>query len=389
MIHWQTGRVIERIAERSGMQEVRIELAGSTVERALHDTTVQRPLREGDLVLLNTTAVRLGLGSGGYHFVHAILPEEATDVSSSRRGGSRTRKRAGPEGHMMKLKYTSLQRAVLAAEEPASPYHEIFHRHQSIDGVPVLIGELHSMLPIAAAWLRCRQPVLRIAYVMSDGGALPISFSRHSAALRQLNWLCGTVTYGQAYGGDLETMNKYTALIAARHILHADVIIACMGPGIAGTGTPLGHTGTEAGELVNAVHMLGGIPIMMARVSGADHRPRHYGLSHHLLNNLRYVAACPAHLPLSSSMSEDLCEVIRFQLQAAAVPERHQIHWLARPTADELMEALSAYPLVVTTMGRTLSEDPGFYLCVASAAEFALQGHGRTATLQASPGEPS
>lgn len=390
MIHWQTGRVIERVAERSGMQEVRIELAGGAVERALHDTSVQRPLREGDLVLLNTTAVRLGLGSGGYHFVHAILQEEEPEDAALSAGNRSGRKRRiGPEGHMMKLKYTSLQRAVLAAEEPASPYHEIFLCHQSIDGAPVLIGELHSMLPIATAWLRHRQPGLRIAYVMSDGGALPISFSRHAAALRQLNWVCGTVTYGQAYGGDLETMNKYTALIAARHILHADVIIACMGPGIAGTGTPLGHTGTEAGELVNAAHMLGGVPIMMARVSGADQRPRHYGLSHHLINNLRYVAACPAHLPLSGSLSEDLREVIRSQLQSADIPKRHRIHWIDQPDSEELEEALSAYPIGITTMGRTLTEDPSFYLCVASAAEFALREHGRTATLQASPGEPS
>jgi ribosomal protein S28E/S33 len=387
MIHWQTGRVIERIAERSGMQEVRVELADGQVERALHDTSVQRPLREGDLVLLNTTAVRLGLGSGGYHFVHAILPEgaEASRPPAANRSGRRWR--IGLEGHMMKLKYTSLQRAVLAAEEPASTHHEIFHRHQSIDGAPVLIGELHSMLPIAAAWLHRRRHDLRIAYVMSDGGALPISFSRHAAALRQLNWLCGTVTYGQAYGGDLETMNKYTALIAARHILHADVIIACMGPGIAGTGTPLGHTGTEAGELVNAAHMLRGIPILMARVSEVDHRPRHYGLSHHLLNNLRYVAACPAHLPLSNCLPDDLREVIRAQLQSAALPERHQIHWLARPAAKELEEALSAYPVDITTMGRTFHEDPGFYLCVASAAEFALQELGRSATPPDSPGE--
>jgi len=391
MIQWQTGRVIERIAERNGMQEVRIELADGAVERALHDTTVQRPLLEGDLVLLNTTAVRLGLGSGGYHFVHAILQDEVPVAGATTSGTGRARsRRSGPEGHMMKLKYTSLQRAVLAAEEPASPYHEIFQRHVSIDGTPVLIGELHSMLPIAAAWLHRRRPDLRIAYVMSDGGALPISFSKHTAALKQLSWLCGTVTYGQAYGGDLETMNKFTALIAARHVLQADVIIACMGPGIAGTGTPLGHTGTEAGELVNAVHMLRGIPILMARVSGADLRPRHYGLSHHLLNNLRYVAACAAHLPLSSNLSAELSEMINRQWQEAGVPDYHQIHWLGQPAREELEVALSAYPIAITTMGRSYHDDPSFYLCVAAAAEFVLQEHKKQrATPQALPEELS
>src|SRR5690606_14285371 len=98
-----------------------------------------------------------------------------------------------------------------------------------------------------------RRPNIKVAYIMSDGGALPLTLSRHAAQLAEMSWLCGTVTYGQAYGGDLETMNKFTALIAARHILQADIIIVCMGPGIAGTGTPLGHTGTEVGELINAV----------------------------------------------------------------------------------------------------------------------------------------
>ncbi len=109
-------------------------------------------------------------------------------------------------------------------------------------------------------WLKAQKPELRIAYIMSDGGALPLAYSRHVAILKQLSWLSGTVTYGQAYGGDLETMNKFTACIAARHILKADLIIACMGPGIAGTGTPLGHTGIEVGELINCVHQLGGKP---------------------------------------------------------------------------------------------------------------------------------
>jgi len=408
MIQWQIGRVREPISERAGMQEVRVEMTDGKLEKALHDTTVHEPLQAGDIVWLNTTAVQLQLGTGGYHFVHAVIPRrDSTSSQAEPRAEDRTsasvvhaadvagfhahtsgvhlgdeslyqavnkstaRRRPPSSGHMMKLKYTSLQRAVLAAEEEASPHHEVFLQHQSIDGTPVLIGELHSMLPIACAWLHHRSPELRIAYVMSDGGALPISLSRHVAALKQMSWLCGTVTYGQAYGGDLETMNKFTALIAARHILGADVIVVCMGPGIAGTGTPLGHTGTEAGELVNAVHRLGGMPIMMARMSGADVRPRHYGLSHHLLTNLEIVAACPAILPLHRQLPDRLRPIVEQQLEAVAGSKQHQIEWLERPQVDELESALHAYPLKISTMGRTVAEDPTFYMNVASAAEYA------------------
>src|SRR5690606_30039166 len=141
------------------------------------------------------------------------------------------------------------------------------------------------------------------------------------------------------------------------------------GPGIAGTGTPLGHTGTEAGELVNAVHRLGGMPIMMARMSGADVRPRHYGLSHHLLTNLEIVAACPAILPLHRQLPDRLRPIVEQQLEAVAGSKQHQIEWLERPQVDELESALHAYPLKILTMGRTVAEDPTFYMNVAAAAE--------------------
>lgn len=380
MIIWQVGRVLKLISQRDGLQEMVVELEDGRRERALHDMSVQAGVREGDQVLLNTTAVQLGLGTGGYHFVHAILSRSAEDDAGVRTDLQATRRSAG---HMMKLKYTSLQRAVLAAEEAASPYHEVFLKKQDIKGTPVLIGELHSMLPITCAWLRSRSPQLRVAYVMSDGGALPLSFSRHAAALKQLSWLCGTVTYGQAYGGDLETMNKFTALIAARHILAADVIIVCMGPGIAGTGTPLGHTGTEAAELVNAVYMLGGLPIMIARVSGADPRERHHGLSHHLLANLHQLAACPAVLPLSAHLPKDLHAAVERRVQPLHDAGRHQIAWLDRPEPQQLESALHAYPLKISTMGRSYADDPAFYMSAAAAAEYACQHLDHAANSQA------
>src|SRR5690606_37660817 len=109
-------------------------LASGSIERAYHDVSVHEPLAPGDQVLLNTTAVRLRLGTGGYHFVHAVL-ERANSEADSKPTSA-----VSSPGHLMKLKYTSLQRTVLAAEEESSPHHAVFLRHQSIDDVPVLIG---------------------------------------------------------------------------------------------------------------------------------------------------------------------------------------------------------------------------------------------------------
>src|SRR5690606_26500425 len=77
----------------------------------------------GDRVAINTTAVDLGLGTGGAHFVVHVLGRE--------------RPGAGTKGHIMKLRYTPLQVAVLAAEEPDSPHHHVLAREDDLEGMPV------------------------------------------------------------------------------------------------------------------------------------------------------------------------------------------------------------------------------------------------------------
>ena len=73
-----------------------------------------------------------------------------------------------------------------------------------------------------------------------------------------MEWLKTTITYGQAYGGKVETVSKFSALVAAKHVARADISLVTMGPGIVGTNTRYGFSGLEVGELVNAVYALGG-----------------------------------------------------------------------------------------------------------------------------------
>lgn len=360
MMCWSVATVIDCEHERAGLQVVRVALEDGTEAQAHHDTDVWEKLRRGDRVLLNTTAVELQLGTGGFHYVHSIIE------------GNRMRMRQTPQqhGHMMKLRYTSLQRAVLAVEEEGSPYRDLFLGDHTLDGCPVLIGELHSMLPIAMCWFKTlADRPLRIVYVMSDGGALPIALSDHVAAMHDMRWLQGTVTYGQAYGGELEAMNKFTALLAARHIYKADVIIATMGPGIAGTGTKLGHSGVEVGELINAVSILAGKPIAIPRISFADKRERHRGISHHTVMSLRAIALRQALVPLPRLGDVAEKAVLDHQLAHAGWQHKHEVQWVEPPSIAQIQQSIAAYPLRITTMGRTVETDPVFFKAVCSAVQ--------------------
>src|SRR5262249_19766347 len=167
----------------------------------------------------------------------------------------------GEAGHILKLRYTPLQVAVCSVEEPDSPHRAAIERFQSLNGMPVLVAELHSQAAAAAIVARAlaARP-LRIVLVVSDTAALPLAFSRLAARLRSDGILDATITAGQAFGGDLEAINVYTALIAAREVAAADLTIVAQGPGNAGTGTQYGFGGLAQGEHLNAAAALGAQP---------------------------------------------------------------------------------------------------------------------------------
>ena len=86
------------------------------------------------------------------------------------------------------------------------------------------------------------------------------------------------VAVGACVDGDVACVSTASALAWAAEF---DVIVCAIGPGIVGTGTKLGHGGLAAAEAANAAAALHGRPILAARLSGADKRDRHRGLSHH------------------------------------------------------------------------------------------------------------
>ena len=303
-------------AVREGACELTVDLAGEP-RRAIAYTNLTGPVRVGDEVLLNVTATTKDLGTGGIDFVMANLT--APDPSTGSGCG-------GDEpGHIVKARYTPVQHTVLSVEEEGSPHRKAIDSFESLGGMPVVIGQLHSQLaPAAAAVKRLSHNRARVAYVMTDSAALPLAFSRLVAELREKGLIDCTITAGQAFGGELEAINVYTALIAAKQVAGADVAIVCPGPGHAGTGTQFGFSAIEQGEIVNAANLLAGSAIAIARISYADPRPRHQGLSHHTLTALGLVALtkCALALPMIDQMK---LLAIQEQIAHTAITSKHKV----------------------------------------------------------------
>ena len=262
----------------------------------------------------------------------------------------------------MKMRYTPLQVATGSCEEQGSPYHTAIKNNILSQGMPVLIGELHSMVPILVTYLRHVKPRIRVAYIMTDKASLPIVLSHHVRTLKKLDWLQGTITVGQAFGGDLEAVNIYTALLAAKHILGADITIVTMGPGIVGTGTPLGFSGMEQVECLHAVSSMEGYPILIPRISTGDRRERHQGISHHTISVLQHTLV-PVNVPLLQGVEGILQE---------EWGSRHHIVSLEETAIGALDSILSTYPRRITSMGRGYLEDPIFFKTVAATAQFGV-----------------
>jgi Protein of unknown function (DUF3866) len=350
VIRWRDGQVLEVTARRRGAIELRVATDDGELAALAYPALVGDP-QPGDRVLLNTTAVARGLGTGGYALVVALpdrLPADAEEP-----------------GHIVKARYTPLQATVQAADEQDSPHHEVLRDADDLDSMPVVVADLHSALPAVIAGLRETAGEPRVVYVMTDGGALPLAFSRTVAALQEAEWLAASVTVGQAFGGDLEAVTLHTGLLAARHVLGADIVVVTQGPGNLGTGTRWGFSGVASGEAVNATAALGGRPVAALRISEADQRERHRGVSHHSLTSLGRVAMAPADIAVPMIDSAFGAEV------RTAVAVLSPPHRLVDVEVSGLRAVVAAAPVTVSTMGRGLDEDPSYFLACAAAGRHA------------------
>ncbi len=313
-----------------------VEVEGER-RRAWADVSMVGEMAEGDEVVVNTEALDLDLGSGGFDIVHVNLTRGLA---------------GGPPGgnHVMKLNYTSLQHSVDATERPGAR-----SGGQPTRTIPVLVIPLHGHLAPAAWAAGELQRDLRIGYVQTLGGALPGVFSRDVVALRDRDLVSGHVTAASSYGGDEEAITVIGALDAAAERLGWDAIIAGPGPGMLGSATRLGHGGIAALDNLHSSLALGLPTLLSPRLSSSDPRTRHRGVSHHTQSVLE-LALREVDVPYPEDEP-----VILDELTALSGPR----HRLLAEAVD--LDGYAESGLPRTTMGRDIEEDPLFFAAALAA----------------------
>lgn len=291
------------------------------------------PPKVGDMVTANMVGVEMGLGTGG---VAPILPSASNaEVPEN-------------ENHFVKLPYTALQ-------FPAPPPPQV----ENLNGVPLIVLPLHSHLaPACCAASEFRQGG-RVSFLWQEGGALPVAFSDTVRDLKDRDLLHSVVSSGNCFGGDVEAPNVYSGLLAAAAT--SDVVIAGIGPGVVGTGTTYGHGGMSAALALNAAYTLGAEPVLAPRISTADPRVRHQGISHHTRTALEAtIGGCRVAVPESADVF------------IKKLPGRHsylRVSYGAGGLEDR-------FGVTFQSMGRSYAEDPFFFDAAAAAVALALGEEG-------------
>jgi Protein of unknown function (DUF3866) len=345
VIHIRRGVVRAVTATRPGAQELVVEVDGISAP-AISYPDLCGEIRPGDPVLLNATALELGLGTGGVHLVIAVEGRESSGEAQS--------------GHVMKARYTPLQTAVASVEETDA---DLLEASEGLAQTPVVCAPLHSMLaPIAAGAKRAAGA--RVVYVMTDGAALAGGFSRLVEQMRAADLIDGWITCGQAFGGELEAVTVWTGLLAAKELLDAEVIVVADGPGNLGTETTWGVSALASGHALMAAATLQGRPIPALRVSFADERLRHRGVSHHSLTILADVCKVDVNVPVPVLQDEGQRSAVWDALRSRRLEE---LHHLVEVDGAPAVEELRARAIDVRTMGRGIEDDPAFFLAAGAA----------------------
>ncbi|MDP9235343.1 MAG: DUF3866 family protein [Actinomycetota bacterium] len=344
---------IVTISERSDrLIRAQVEMESGRIE-AVGFPSMIGPLDAGDRVVVNTTGLELQLGTGGVGFLLWNLD------------GSGAVER-GP-GHIMKMRYTPWQTEVSAVEAPESVTHARLADVTSIEGMPVVACGLHSQIAGVSAGIRARHSDAVIAYVMTDAGALPLPWSDLVRSLQQTNLIDLTCTVGHSFGGDLEAINIFSGLAAVKVIGEADVAIVAMGPGVTGSASTLGFSAIEQGQVLDAASALDGRPVACLRVSFADHRTRHNGLSHHTITALTIAAQTRVTVPVPDLPAE-LAETVQAQLRRGGIYDRHSVVSAEGRPGLRLLEEKG---LDVHSMGRSMRDAPEGVLAAAAAGAVA------------------
>lgn len=344
------------------------ELAGKKEPRPfISYRSLTGNVKKNDEVLLNTVAIDLSLGTGGHDIVVANL--------------SRPQKPDGSGGHIIKLRYTPVQTGFSCLEEDPR-YKRIFNSHPAdLKNAPVVVCEVLSQTAPVAAMIKALVPKAKIALIVTDGAALPLQIADLVREMRERTLIDLTITCGQAFGGDHECVNIYSALLGAVKALKADIVIVSVGPGIIGTGTFYGHGAFEQAESLTAASRLKATAIGVLRASLKDKRERHRGISHHSVAVLEATARENIVWPYPSGESHTK------QLETSSVSENSkiikklttEIHHLGGSRLQKVVPKVAVETVFKSsgiapeTMGRGYEDDPIFFELAASAGAYAAK----------------
>lgn len=306
---------------------------------------------EGDEVRIDCSALDKNLGTGGYATVLSTAKLPADDIVQ--------------DGHIVKARYMPHQHIVQSVEEPDSEFHEIMANAHSLDSIPVIAADLHSSVPAVVAGIRSVDEGARIAYVWDDTAALPLAFSMAVSTMKDSGEIAATITSGQSFGGDLEAASMPSALLAARHVVHADYIVVAQGPGNLGTATKWGFSGTAVAQVLHVAHALGGTPLPVVRASQADGRAEHRGISHHSLSVLNDLVLIPLQVAVPTLPALDLPGDVlaSFEHGVESLKLHHKVYTV---DGQACLDALQQTAVPLRTMGRSAVED-ALAFAVASA----------------------
>ncbi|MCH2635364.1 MAG: DUF3866 family protein [Acidimicrobiales bacterium] len=324
MPRFDAARVAQILSERNGLQ--RLLLDDGTRAYALSE--VVGSASEGDLVIVNTTAVDLDLGTGGWHVVHWI---------DGNNGNSQKH-----QGRVLKARYLSEQTEV----DP------LVSERSDLAGARILLCVLHSH--IGAVAVAMSSP--HLGYLMTDQAALPLALSDLVAELTSAELVATTATVGQAFGGQIEAVNVASGVGALMDSGSSQILVGA-GPGHVGTASELGFSAMELAGHASVLHALGAEVALCVRASEVDERQRHRGISHHTRSLLK---AIPVQINVPVPNGED----------ASWVTELGHCAHFVEPV--DVVKALKMSAVAITSMGEPLYQDDLACSYLGAAASWLL-----------------
>lgn len=359
MLSLETGTVTEILYQDRKIQILNVNIQSrNLVEKAINYVDETGICNITDRVVLNSIGNRLKLGTGGYNFVYY-------NISNKMEAGEIP----GREyGHIIKMKYTPGQLRVKTVEEKVE-YQNVFNDENKLSPRPVIFAILHSMLSPLVTTIKNINPDLKISCIYTYGGAMNSNNSFILKKLRYLGLIDSIITTGECYGGDYESINIATGILFGYSKLNSDILVVCCGPGVAGSSTYFGFSTFEFVGWIYIAKLLGVLPVLIPRVSMADKRERHRGLSMQSISILKTL-----NFSIDFPLYKDNRDIKGFnyiygQLEKHNIINKHNVHIIDNDIIKKIMGSLSSDNRV---MGRNYEEDPWFFNNCGSVGLYAV-----------------